>query len=45
MGAFPRAPRPAMNPGIGEARLFAFLPDEHPLRPDIDRFEAALLEA
>lgn len=31
-----------MNPGIGEARLFAFLPFDHPLRPDIDRFEAEL---
>lgn len=31
-----------MNPGIAEARLFAFLPFDHPLRPDIDRFEAEL---
>jgi len=31
-----------MNPGIGQARLFAFLPFDHPLRPDIDRFEVEL---
>jgi aminoglycoside phosphotransferase (APT) family kinase protein len=31
-----------MKPGIWEVKLFAFLPPEHPLRPDIERFELEL---
>jgi aminoglycoside phosphotransferase len=42
MGASPLRAAPAMNPGTGKARLFAFLTPDHPLRPDIERFEAEL---
>lgn len=31
-----------MKPGVKEERLFAFLASSHPLRPEIDRFEAEL---
>jgi aminoglycoside phosphotransferase (APT) family kinase protein len=31
-----------MQRSTGEQKLFAFLPSSHPLRPDIDRFEAEL---